>query len=145
MAATQTVQAPTSDILNWQLRGIRAERDQIKARLEFLDREEARLISAGMTGQTKGKAKAKAKAAGVPQRTRVFTEEQKRKMSEAATRRWERKRAAEAAKQQQAEAKQAKQAKSGKAKQTKPEPEQAEGYAPPVEIPNTTESETASA
>lgn len=80
----------TSDELNWKLLGIRSERSNIEARLKFLENEERRLTSVGLTGTPKaGKGKTKKAAPATGQtRKRALSEETRQKMRDAAHKRW---------------------------------------------------------
>jgi hypothetical protein len=95
-----------ADEARWLLAGVQREKEQVQARLDYLERQEKTLTDRAMTGTPttvattaatgRGKAtvattgsKGTVKAAGpIQQRRRPPSEAQRKKMSAAATKRW---------------------------------------------------------
>jgi hypothetical protein len=74
-----------SDLVNWQISGIKAERERVQARLTYLENEEKRLAGSAMIGTAKA---SKAKNAAPKTRKRKISPEARQKMRDAANKRW---------------------------------------------------------
>src|SRR3954471_16749760 len=92
-----------SDELSWKLAGLRHERQQVEERLNYLREEERRLTGLGLTGPAKDAkvaSAAKGGSKGVVAKPNKWTAnlspETRKKMADAARRRWDAQRQAKA-------------------------------------------------